>query len=69
LEPGQVIRSLAELIDARVDLARPDKTVLVQLFDDWVSFAVVAPSETFSVVKMLATRSAPDLAPPPANER
>jgi tRNA acetyltransferase TAN1 len=68
LDPRQVIRSLAELIDARVDLSHPDKIVLVQLFDDWVSLSVVAPSETLSVVKMQAARPAEDLAPPPADE-
>jgi protein-L-isoaspartate O-methyltransferase/tRNA(Ser,Leu) C12 N-acetylase TAN1 len=65
LDPGQVTRSLAELIDARVNLRRPDKIVLVQLFDDWAAFSVVAPDETFSVVKMLTARPAPVLAPPP----
>jgi protein-L-isoaspartate(D-aspartate) O-methyltransferase len=54
LSPEQVIRSLADLIDARVDLSHPDKIVLVQLFDDRVSLSVVAPGETLSVVRMLA---------------
>ena len=52
LDPSQLIRSLAELIDAKVDLGHPGKIVLVQLFADWVAFSVVAPSEMFSVVKM-----------------
>jgi protein-L-isoaspartate(D-aspartate) O-methyltransferase len=56
LDRDEVIRSLAELIDARVDLAHPDKVVLVQVFDDWVAFSIVAPGETFSVVKVLAAR-------------
>jgi protein-L-isoaspartate(D-aspartate) O-methyltransferase len=50
LDPNEVIRSLAELIDARVDLSHPDRIVLVQLFDDRVAFSVVAPREMFSVV-------------------
>jgi protein-L-isoaspartate(D-aspartate) O-methyltransferase len=69
LEPGQVIRSLAELIDARVELSRPDKIVLVQLFDDWVSFSIVATNETFSVVKLRAAQPRQVIAPPPADER
>jgi tRNA acetyltransferase TAN1 len=69
LDPGQVIRSLAELIDARVDLGHPDKIVLVQLFDDWVSSSVVAPRETFSLVKTLAAQPARVLPPPPGSER
>jgi protein-L-isoaspartate(D-aspartate) O-methyltransferase len=56
LDPNGVIRSLADLIDARVDLTHPDKIVLVQVFDDWVAFSVVSPSEMFSVVKVLAAR-------------
>jgi protein-L-isoaspartate(D-aspartate) O-methyltransferase len=68
VDPAQVIRSLAELIDAPVDLSHPDKVVLVQLFDDWVAFSVVAPSETFSVVKVLAARPAPAATPSPSQE-
>lgn len=68
LDPNQVIRSLAELIDAKVDLSHPDKVLLIQLFDDWVAFSVVAPSETFSVVKVLAVRPAQALAPNPVDE-
>lgn len=60
LDPNQVIRSLAALIDARVDLSHPDKVVLLQIFDDWAAFSVVAPGETFSVVKMLAARPGQD---------
>lgn len=67
LDPRQVIRSLAEVIDARVDLSRPDKTVLVQLFDDWAAVSIVAPTETFSVVKTLGARPAP--APTPDGAR
>jgi tRNA acetyltransferase TAN1 len=68
LDPNEVIRSLAELIDARVDLSHPDKVVVVQLFDDCVAFSVVAPSETFSVVKVLAARPPHALAPKPADK-
>ena len=51
LDPRRLIRSLAELIDAKVSLNHPDKVVLVQFFDDWVAFSIVAPHEIFSVVK------------------
>jgi tRNA(Ser,Leu) C12 N-acetylase TAN1 len=51
LDPSWLIRSLAELIDAKVDLSHPDKVVLAQLFDGWVAFSIVAPNEVFSVVK------------------
>jgi tRNA(Ser,Leu) C12 N-acetylase TAN1 len=67
LDPDQVIRSLAELIDARVDLDRPDKILLVQLFDDWVALSIVAPSETFSVVKVVPARSPHARAADPAD--
>lgn len=68
LDPKQLIRSLAELIDAKVDLNHPDKVVLVQLFDDWVAFSVLAPSEMFSVIKVLAARPAQTPAPSPGNQ-
>jgi tRNA(Ser,Leu) C12 N-acetylase TAN1 len=63
LNRNQIIRSLAELIDAKVDLDHPDKVVLVQLFDDWVALSVVAPRETFSVAEVLtsSTRRPPAL--------
>jgi protein-L-isoaspartate(D-aspartate) O-methyltransferase len=63
LDPREIVHALAKLIDARVDLHHPDKIVLVQLFDDWVALSVLAPDETFSVVKMLAAQSARRAAP------
>jgi protein-L-isoaspartate(D-aspartate) O-methyltransferase len=68
LDPNQVIRSLAEVIDARVDLRHPNKIVLVQLFDDWVALSVIAPSETFSVVKTLAARPKQGSPPGPPDQ-
>jgi hypothetical protein len=53
-------------VGGRVD--RPDKVLLVQLFDDWVAFSVVAPGETFSVVKVPAARPAQAHAPTPSDE-
>jgi tRNA(Ser,Leu) C12 N-acetylase TAN1 len=64
----EIIRALAELVDARVDLAHPDKVVLVQVFDDWVAVSVVAPSEIFSLVKALAAPAPPAAAPGPGPE-
>jgi len=68
LDRTEIIRSLADLIDSRVDLSHPDKVVLVQLFDDWVAFSVVAPSETFSVIKELAAPSPRTVEPGPRDE-
>jgi len=65
LDASDIIPTLAAVIDARVDLSHPDKIVLMQLFDHWVSFSIVAPSEMLSVVKVLpAARPAPAAAPP-----
>jgi hypothetical protein len=41
-----------------VDLGHPDRVLLVQLFDDWVAFSVVAPADVLSVVKARAARPA-----------
>jgi tRNA acetyltransferase TAN1 len=67
LDASEVVRTLAELIDARVDLGHPDKVVLVQLFADRVAFSVVAPGEIFSVVKVLAARPAQAVVPDPSD--
>jgi tRNA(Ser,Leu) C12 N-acetylase TAN1 len=47
----EVIFGLASLISAKVDLAHPDKILLVEIFDDRVALAVLTPSEVFSVVR------------------
>jgi tRNA(Ser,Leu) C12 N-acetylase TAN1 len=59
LNPSEVIPKIAALIDARVDLRHPGKTVLVQLFEHRVSLSILAPSDMLSVVK-------PHAAAPPA---
>jgi tRNA(Ser,Leu) C12 N-acetylase TAN1 len=46
----EIIDALAALIDAPVDLSHPDKTLLVELFDDRAALAVVAPEDTLTVV-------------------
>jgi tRNA(Ser,Leu) C12 N-acetylase TAN1 len=51
LDARETIVVLAALIDARVDLSHPDKILLVDIFDDRVALAVLAPWEVFSVVK------------------
>jgi tRNA(Ser,Leu) C12 N-acetylase TAN1 len=57
LDAGGIIREVAESIDARVNLSRPDKVLLVQVFDDRVALSIVAASEVFSVVKALGARA------------
>jgi tRNA(Ser,Leu) C12 N-acetylase TAN1 len=59
VDADAIIRELAEIIDARVDLRRPDKILLVQLFGNRVAFSVLGPADVFSVVKVLAARPAP----------
>jgi tRNA(Ser,Leu) C12 N-acetylase TAN1 len=44
-----VVAALAPLIDARVDLAAPDKIVRIDLVGDRAALAVLAPSEILSV--------------------
>jgi tRNA(Ser,Leu) C12 N-acetylase TAN1 len=51
LDARAMITALAGVIDARVDLSRPDRILLVEIFDDRVALAVLTPSEVFSVVK------------------
>jgi tRNA(Ser,Leu) C12 N-acetylase TAN1 len=51
VDARETIVALAALIDAKVDLSHPDKILLVDIFDDRVALAVLAPSEVFSVVK------------------
>lgn len=53
LDPGEVIRALAPLIDAQVKLTRPDKVLLVQLFGDRVAFSILGRGDMFSVVRVL----------------
>ena len=54
LDARETIVALAALIDAPVDLGHPDRILLVDVFDDRVALAVLAPSEVFSVVKARA---------------
>lgn len=54
---AEVIRALAELIDAPVNLDAPNWILLVQLFADRVALSIVAPHEVFSVAKLPASRA------------
>jgi tRNA(Ser,Leu) C12 N-acetylase TAN1 len=49
LRPEAVIQALALLVEAKVDLAHPDKILLIELFADRVALAVVTPAEILSV--------------------
>jgi tRNA(Ser,Leu) C12 N-acetylase TAN1 len=51
IDAREMIAALASLIDAKVNLSRPDKILLVDIFDDRVALAALRPSDVFSVVK------------------
>lgn len=71
LDPEAVIRTLASLVPAKVNLAHPHKILLVELFVDRVAFAVVIRDEVLAVatVALLAAGPEPSAAgPTPAQE-
>jgi tRNA(Ser,Leu) C12 N-acetylase TAN1 len=43
----EIITALADLVDRKVDLAHPDKILLIELFEHSASLAVLTPAETF----------------------
>ncbi len=45
-----LIAALAELVPARVDLAHPERILMVQLFPDRAALSVLVPSDVFSIV-------------------
>jgi hypothetical protein len=45
-----IIEGLADLVSARVDLAHPDKTLLVEMFPGAAAVSVLAPADVFSVM-------------------
>ena len=53
----EVIRALAPLIPATVNLTHPDKVLLVELLGDRVALAVLAPHEVFSVATVQVGRA------------
>jgi tRNA(Ser,Leu) C12 N-acetylase TAN1 len=56
LEPEDVIRALAPLVHATVDLVHPKKVLLIELFGDRVALAVLTPDEVLSVAGVQAGR-------------
>ena len=52
----EVIATVVDLVDRKVDLTRPDKILLIELFDGSAALAVVTPPEMFT----------PAAGPPPA---
>jgi len=51
-----IIKELAELIDARVDLENPDKILRVDIIGEYAGLSVLAPMEIFSATHLLTTR-------------
>jgi tRNA(Ser,Leu) C12 N-acetylase TAN1 len=54
LQPAAVIEALAPLVPAPVDLAHPDRILLVELFGDGVALAVLTPADILSVATVRA---------------
>ena len=48
----QLIDSLADVIDRKVDLASPDKIVLLEIFGEYAGVSVISPSEIVSIQKL-----------------
>jgi tRNA acetyltransferase TAN1 len=48
----QLIDSVADLIDNKVDLEAPDKIVFVQVFGEYTGLSVLEPDEVLSIVKI-----------------
>jgi tRNA acetyltransferase TAN1 len=55
-----VIRAVAPLVPAAVNLVHPDKILLVELFGDRVALAVLAPHEILSLATVPVTRAPSD---------
>jgi tRNA(Ser,Leu) C12 N-acetylase TAN1 len=62
LAPEEVIRVLAPLVPATVNLTHPDKILLVELFGHSVALAVLAPPEILSIATVQVTRAEPGAA-------
>jgi tRNA(Ser,Leu) C12 N-acetylase TAN1 len=56
----EVIRTVAPLVPAAVNLIHPDKILLVELFGDRVALGVLAPHEILSLATVPVTRAQPD---------
>jgi hypothetical protein len=51
---AEIIAAVADLVERKVDLARPDKVLLIEVFDSSVALAVVTANEVFTVGKAAA---------------
>jgi len=47
----EIIRELAELIQEKVDLKNPDKTVRIDIIGNYAAVSVLSPNEIFSTAK------------------
>jgi tRNA(Ser,Leu) C12 N-acetylase TAN1 len=56
LEPEDVIRALAPVVHATVNLVHPKKVLLIELFGDRVALAVLTPDDVLSVATVQAGR-------------
>ena len=61
---SEIIAALGDLVDREVDLTRPDKILLVELFEQSAALAVLSPAETFT-----PAAESPPAAPDPTRER
>ncbi|HEY8140451.1 MAG TPA: THUMP domain-containing protein [Nitrososphaera sp.] len=48
---GEIISSVAEVIQSKVDLENPDWVVLVQVLGKQTGISVITPQQTFSAIK------------------
>ncbi len=55
-----IIRELAELIDEKVDLEKPDKILRVDIIGKYAGFSVLSPRDVFSTTKMAFTEEVRD---------
>ena len=48
---SEIIREVAELIEEKVDLEKPDKILRIEIIGRYAGLAILKPDETFSVAK------------------
>jgi tRNA acetyltransferase TAN1 len=48
----QLIDSIAEVIDRKVDLESPKKVVFVQIFGEYTGVSIVSPDDVLSILKL-----------------
>lgn len=54
LSREELISTLAELIDNKVDLDNPDKILMVQILGDYTGLSIIEPNDIVSIPKILA---------------